>query len=36
MHELPDNYPFIVQKNYICEILQVWKEPAFDLFDDIY
>ncbi|KIM53478.1 hypothetical protein SCLCIDRAFT_1222690 [Scleroderma citrinum Foug A] len=28
--ELPDNYPFVVQKNYICEILQAWKEPAFD------
>lgn len=34
--ELPDNYPFIVQKNYICEILQAWKEPAFDLFDEVY
>ena len=34
--ELPDNYPFVVQKNYICEILQAWKEPAFDLFDEIY
>jgi len=25
-----------VQKNYICEILQAWKKPAFKLFDDIY
>ena len=34
--ELSDNYPFIVQNNYICEILQAWKEPAFNLFEEVY
>lgn len=34
--ELPDNYPFVVQKAYITEILQKWKKPAFDLFDIVY
>ena len=34
--ELPDNYPFVVQKAYITEVLQKWKKPALDLFDIVY
>jgi len=34
--ELPDNYPFLVQKAYITEFLKKWKQPALDLFDDVY
>ncbi|KAL4066187.1 P-loop containing nucleoside triphosphate hydrolase protein [Scleroderma citrinum] len=34
--ELPDNYPFVVQKAYIIEVLQKWKKPALNLFDVVY
>lgn len=34
--ELPDNYPFVVQKVYITEVLQKWEKPALDLFDIVY
>lgn len=34
--ELPDNYPFVVQRNYIKEITEKWGGPAMVLFDQIY
>lgn len=34
--ELPDNYPFIVQKLYIAEIVTQWQRPAMQLFETIY
>jgi hypothetical protein len=34
--ELPDNYPFVVQRAYIREITGKWNGPAMDLFDEAY
>ncbi|KAF9222274.1 hypothetical protein BS17DRAFT_735704, partial [Gyrodon lividus] len=34
--EFPDNYPFIVQKAYIEQFTIKWKQPAMDLFDEVY
>ncbi|KAG6333571.1 hypothetical protein ID866_5520 [Astraeus odoratus] len=34
--ELPDNYPYVVQREYILEILKKWKRPALDLSEAIY
>ncbi|KAG6329012.1 hypothetical protein ID866_10077, partial [Astraeus odoratus] len=34
--ELPDHYPFVVQKMYIAEFVQNWRKPTFHLFDAIY
>ncbi|KIJ63510.1 hypothetical protein HYDPIDRAFT_40933 [Hydnomerulius pinastri MD-312] len=34
--ELPDNYPFVVQKAYISEFTKRWRQPALDLFDEVY
>jgi hypothetical protein len=33
--ELPNNYPFIVQKAYICRFVDQWDEPAQMLFTTI-
>ncbi|KAF8434364.1 P-loop containing nucleoside triphosphate hydrolase protein [Boletus edulis BED1] len=34
--ELPDNYPFVVQRAYIKEITQKWSTPAMIFFEDVY
>ncbi|KAG1731844.1 P-loop containing nucleoside triphosphate hydrolase protein [Suillus paluster] len=34
--ELPDNYPFIVQKMYIEEFTKKWALPSTVLFDKVY
>ncbi|KIJ13510.1 hypothetical protein PAXINDRAFT_80937 [Paxillus involutus ATCC 200175] len=34
--ELPDNYPFVVQKEYIKDFTEQWKQPATELFDNIH
>ncbi|KAF9222329.1 hypothetical protein BS17DRAFT_881158 [Gyrodon lividus] len=34
--ELPDNYPFVVQKAYIEQFTKKWRQPAMDLFDEVY
>lgn len=34
--ELPDNYPFVVQRSYIKEITEKWSGPAMALFDEVY
>ncbi|KAF9234014.1 P-loop containing nucleoside triphosphate hydrolase protein [Melanogaster broomeanus] len=34
--ELPDNYPFVVQKAYIEQFTKRWKLPAMDLYDAVY
>ncbi|KAF8551404.1 hypothetical protein OG21DRAFT_1478160 [Imleria badia] len=34
--ELPDNYPFVVQRAYIKEITKKWTVPAMVLFDQVY
>ncbi|KIK81251.1 hypothetical protein PAXRUDRAFT_832978 [Paxillus rubicundulus Ve08.2h10] len=34
--ELPDNYPFVVQKEYIKQFTKQWRQPAMDLFDNIH
>jgi hypothetical protein len=34
--ELPDNYPFVVQWNYIKGFTQKWSPPAMILFDEVY
>ena len=34
--ELPDNYPFVVQREYIKEITEKWGAPAMILFDEVY
>ncbi|KIJ08216.1 hypothetical protein PAXINDRAFT_89188 [Paxillus involutus ATCC 200175] len=34
--ELPDNYPFVVQKAYIEQFTQQWRQPAMELFDNIH
>ncbi|KAG6382183.1 hypothetical protein JVT61DRAFT_833 [Boletus reticuloceps] len=34
--ELPDNYPFVVQRAYIKEITQKWSMPAMNFFEDVY
>ncbi|KIJ13509.1 hypothetical protein PAXINDRAFT_13626 [Paxillus involutus ATCC 200175] len=34
--ELPDNYPFIVQKEYIKQFTKQWRQPAMDLFDSVH
>jgi hypothetical protein len=34
--ELPDNYPFIVQKEYIREFTEKWASPTRLLFDQVY
>jgi hypothetical protein len=34
--ELPDNYPFVVQRGYIKEITNKWSGPAMVLFDQVY
>ncbi|KAG9308604.1 hypothetical protein JVU11DRAFT_11711 [Chiua virens] len=34
--ELPDNYPFIVQKAYIQEFTKEWDLPATHLFESVY
>jgi len=31
--ELPNNYPFIVQKKYIIDSVDQWDDPATELFD---
>jgi hypothetical protein len=30
--ELPNNYPFVVQKNYIVAFVEQWGDPAQALF----
>ena len=34
--ELPDHYPFVVQKTYIAEFVKEWRQPALTLFDAVY
>ena len=34
--ELPDTYPFVVQRGYIKEITDKWCGPAMVLFDEVY
>ncbi|KAH7929544.1 hypothetical protein BV22DRAFT_1102356 [Leucogyrophana mollusca] len=34
--ELPDNYPFVVQKVYITQFTRMWYQPAMDLLEQIY
>jgi len=34
--ELPDNYPFVVQKEYIKQFTEQWAPPANVLFDHVY
>ncbi|KAG8220546.1 P-loop containing nucleoside triphosphate hydrolase protein [Butyriboletus roseoflavus] len=34
--ELPDNYPFVVQRAYIKQITDQWTGPAMVLFDQVY
>ncbi|KAF8839963.1 hypothetical protein BDN67DRAFT_952527 [Paxillus ammoniavirescens] len=34
--ELPDNYPFVVQKEYIKQFTKQWRQPAMDLFDRVH
>lgn len=34
--ELPDNYPFVVQKAYIDEFTKKWASPSNILFDQVY
>jgi hypothetical protein len=34
--ELPDNYPFIVQKEYIQEFTEKWASPSKLLFDQVH
>ncbi|KAL4066183.1 P-loop containing nucleoside triphosphate hydrolase protein [Scleroderma citrinum] len=34
--ELPDHYPFVVQKMYIAEFVKKWQQPTVDLFDAVY
>ncbi|KAF9234006.1 P-loop containing nucleoside triphosphate hydrolase protein [Melanogaster broomeanus] len=34
--ELPGNYPFVVQKAYIEQFTKRWKQPAMELFDEVY
>ncbi|KIK82818.1 hypothetical protein PAXRUDRAFT_832134 [Paxillus rubicundulus Ve08.2h10] len=34
--ELPDNYPFVVQKVYIEQFTKQWRQPAMELFDNIH
>ncbi|KAG6374238.1 hypothetical protein JVT61DRAFT_4247 [Boletus reticuloceps] len=34
--ELPDNYPFVVQRAYIKEITQKWSMPAMIFFEDVF
>ena len=34
--ELPDHYPFVVQKAYITEFVKQWQQPSFALFDAVY
>lgn len=31
--ELPNNYPFIVQRGYIIDTVRQWDDPAKTLFD---
>jgi hypothetical protein len=33
--ELPNNYPFIVQKGYICAFVDQWDQPAQAVFTTI-
>lgn len=33
--ELPDNYPFVVQKGYIADVTKEWRDPSLDLFDTV-
>ncbi|VDC00608.1 unnamed protein product [Peniophora sp. CBMAI 1063] len=33
--ELPDNYPFVVQKRAILQFVDLWRAPAFRLFEVI-
>jgi hypothetical protein len=34
--ELPCNYPFIVQRQYIIERVNRWNKPAQALFDSVF
>ncbi|KAF8839962.1 hypothetical protein BDN67DRAFT_1011889, partial [Paxillus ammoniavirescens] len=34
--ELPDNYPFVVQKEYIKQFTKEWKQPAMYLFESVH
>jgi len=34
--ELPDHYPFVVQKAYITEFVKKWRQPSLALFDAVY
>lgn len=34
--ELPDNYPFVVQRAYIKQVTEKWSGPAMILFDQVY
>ncbi|KAL4066184.1 P-loop containing nucleoside triphosphate hydrolase protein [Scleroderma citrinum] len=34
--ELPDHFPFVVQKAYIAEFVEQWRQPALALFDAVY
>ncbi|KAG1746767.1 P-loop containing nucleoside triphosphate hydrolase protein [Suillus paluster] len=34
--ELPDNYPFVVQKSYIDDFTEKWASPSKILFDQVY
>src|SRR5690349_1280972 len=34
--ELPGNYPFYVQLQYIDDFTQKWRQPALDLANSVY
>ncbi|KAH0828920.1 P-loop containing nucleoside triphosphate hydrolase protein [Lanmaoa asiatica] len=34
--ELPDNYPFVVQRAYIKQVTDKWSGPAMVLFENVY
>ncbi|EGO00515.1 hypothetical protein SERLA73DRAFT_166837 [Serpula lacrymans var. lacrymans S7.3] len=34
--ELPDNYPFVVQKEYIMQCIDQWRNPALSFFESVY
>lgn len=34
--ELPDNYPFVVQRKFIEEAIKRWTDPSHELFEAEY
>lgn len=34
--ELPDNFPFVVQRAYIMQITDQWSGPAMVLSEEVY